>query len=945
VNTQTVFVSLGLNGKEAFAVLLRFLESLSRRRAFLIGDFHQFLVRTRGTESQASDEMDVLLRRIALDQSDPEISRRLPELPWIDAYHLPQDDNRPPGTDRAGLAQKCWDEWVGHTVHDQSVPWFREINDAIESLRKSATRLAIGPTELVDVYVVANLTDPVESALAYALGRYLRTWHTADLQPVLIGVLAPREDVPQLAESARGCGVASLADLCRDWEQLGYRKLAVLDGRLSQTGNAIIRLTDHEIGTVLGQVLYAAGSSEHARRALFGDRFRRRPDDDRDSPLMTVIAAGYAFEANRFAEYAALRLIVEASDSENGTDMELGERVHDLSWPLDVENDVKKQPEHPVAKCQELSLNLEDVVTKDVAAIVARLNQLVKRAGYQELLEQEFFEDRPIVEWPDIVRDLVGIAQGGMLEPIENDLQNAVRERVDLLACGIQQTLKSFFQRHDVESRLIGGSVTLGSLRLLDTRLAGLLNKSTDKLESAREEESEGKKDHDREIARLFEMLRNEARMPPHWSALAVRAVLFAVFVTSWVLLQGKGFATALLPHPVEAGMWAVLGGGVLWGVSYAWFVLMRRWSCRRIVQGLLRNISLRYRVILNRMRLSALREYRHEIRELLRQAVLPQESSRRGEAGSTKSSRETTRSEAASDLARLPETLVQYAKAWRQEFGRLRESIGLIERDYQDSSYLIRLPRIPKEIEEVARQEFDEELRRVVGNLLQLDANKTDISPADRLDAVAACLAEEDRGIWQELMPAVLAAIPQEIPEYFELMVRRVQSTLYANCYEPMSVNNLLADMSCHQVRRRAAAKSKDVQAKLDALQEKTREEAKRGVLVRELFQKAVAPLPVSGIQIQGYFWLSPAGSEEDDYLLQEPGLRGQTKDHRDFTEDQATAILLAYAHGVKPSDVLEASGSIYKRLLERNLHGRKNQPEFVPIPESLTKDETHER
>jgi len=361
-------------------------------------------------------------------------------------------------------------------------------------------------------------------------------------------------------------------------------------------------------------------------------------------------------------------------------------------------------------------------------------------------------------------------------------------------------------------------------------------------------------------------------------------------------------------------------------------------------VQGILRNISLRYRVILNRMRLSALQEYRREVHERLRQAVVPPKSSDHGESEPAESACEKDRSAAASDLTHLTETFAQYAKAWRKELGSLRDRIDLIERDYQDSSYLTRLPRIPRKVEEEARLHFDEELKRVAAQLLQLDPGRTVITPGHSLRALATCWEEEDPGIWQELAPSTLAAIPQEILEYFELLVRRVQTTLYAKHYEPMSVNDLLAKMPCHEVRWSASAKPADVQERLESFQDETREKAKREVLISELFQQAVAPLPVSGIQIQGYFWLSPVGSEEDDYLLDDPSLHRQTERHRDFTEDQAAAILVAHSRDVRSSDLLEASGSIYRRLLKRGLRGHKNQPEFVPIPESLTKDETDE-
>jgi hypothetical protein len=934
VDHQNLLISLGPNGDESLAVFLKFMETLSRRQSITIADFNRIL-RRRGGEAGGPTAIDDVLARVAQGQPGLPLCQTLPELPWIDAHIKPGDEQRPFGFDRAGLAARCWEEWVRRTVHDASVPWYQEIEGALRALHESARQLGADRNRPIHAFVLANLSSPVEGALAFALGRFLRSWHSAELDPVLLAILAPREDVSQVAEFARGRGVAALADILRDWEHLGYGCVSLIDGRLSKSGGAIVRLADHELATVLGQILYASAASGPAHAAMFGGDRRRaatRPDG-----LITVAAAGYAYDPRQLAHYAAIRLLLSIAEAEGPTDAGLDRKLVNAQWPTPSGASTPADADVSVVLSRDLAHQFENLVTADIAGIVRTLDEIVDRAGYKETLREDFCRTRPIAEWPEVVQDLIAIVQRGVVDPIEPVLRSAAESRCQQLGGQLLRLTKESFRRRDLDDRLLSGTVVLGALRLLERRLPDVCRATSERLQAARQEEASGATDQDREIARLYESLCREAHAPPHPSALGVRAVLWGALVAASFLVCSRSLLGTAVPRLAEAAIWGAVAGASLWGLSYLWLVTLRRISCASTVGDLRRNLELRCGVLLNRMRLSALETYLQSVQAQVRRTVRAEVALANAPSDPPPTETSSDDASAAPSLAGIPTMLRQYAAAWREQVARLNTEAERFERQYQTSAYLSRLPRMPRKEDRRTADSLQTWLDRGVIRLPSRTGTAS-VGPSERLAVVHQALSHAAQGVWETLMPDALGDLPAALPRYFDALVARLRERLWGAYYDGISIDDLLRELPVDQVRWSAAAQAADVQAELESVRDATRENAKRSVLVEELFNHTVPLLPVAGIHAERFFWLSGSLSQDGDYLLQEPGLKRHVeKDACGFTNDRAASILLGYNHGVKPSDVLQASGSVYRQLLQGLREQHPNHPELAAIPETL--------
>ena len=934
VNSHKIQISLGRTGDEAFALLLRLMSNIARRQAFRVSDFHQFLTRNRGQCDSAASALENAVRQLADTTSASSLCRVLPDLPWIDAFQKPRDEDRPAGFDRAGLTRKCWAEWVERTIHDQSVPWYKELNDCVDSLHQSATTLGLSRTATIHVSVIANLTDPIEAGISYAIGRFLRSWTVADMQPILIATLAPREDVSQVSDFARGCGAAALADLCRDWSQLGYTNLVLLDGHLAHSGRAIVRLTDREFAATIAQILYANSVSSGAREKLLqSKRFLNRAEPAANR-IITIGAAGYWYDASRNTRFAATRLIRDAVRLPNETDALLGDKFLNRGWPPQSEDSVYAIPDHPAATARELSQKLEDLIVEDVSNISEKVREAVRHAEYGELLSEDRCRLKPLAEWPEVVHDLISILEQGMLRPIEPLLASALESYAERLNARVLRCLRETFVKVDVDGRLAGGTVLLGALRLLERRLPRIHEKAVERLEFAKHESAVEADDLERDVARRYARLLREARTPPHPLALALRSVLAGTFVASLILFQNAAVTWGGVLPSFEAAILGIGAGVAFWVLSYLYFVVLRRASCRAIVREIVQRLDIRCRIILNRMRLTAMERYLAGVRSQIREAAeaLPPTETRPSERSSHPPEDMLT-SGPATGLTEVRRALADYADAWEPTRGEVVREITQIGKEYQDCAYLVRLPRLSESPDSDVEGFLEEELNRAVVCVLQ-KRDDAQCDAADQLAAIRQCVSQSEGGVWNTVLEGNLFSLAQNLRDYFRVLLRSIENGLYAAYFGNVSINDLLRKLPNRQLRWADAAQDDRMAIAMESAKKEERDNAKRQVMVQELFAHTEPPLPLSGISADNYFWLSGAADEEDDFLLKDSGLQRKTgHGSRDFIGDQATTILLSYSRPVAYEDLFEAPNSLYRLLLDGMRTQYPNQPELVSV------------
>ncbi len=974
MNDSTLLISLGPTGEESVAVFLDLMAAYARRHEMAIPDMLQVLVRRSVEDHPSAVALDAKAARVTAESAGMPLLHTLPDLPWVDGFAMTMVPDHPVGFDRTGLAEKCWQEWVTTGVHDAQVPWYREIEDSLESLAVSSNRRGTRFNGVVNAYVIANLSDPQEAGIAHSLGAYLRAWPTTDVRPVLIASLSPRRDVSQVGDFAVGRAVAALHDLARDWSRrdpprwhkagengqasgdildetfndtaevlappeppdqveadeewpgLGYFSGILNHGPMAESGRAVVELKEGEVAKVNGQVLYGLCVADSFHRQVVGDD-PRHTVQSRKEPFLTVSAAGYWFSPEKFARYTALRLVIAACES-GETDASLEDKVANLNWPPEGERDLYDAQED-VRRLQEKFAN---ELRSGCVAIIDELGEIVARAGYREFLRLEVCTGHEITEWPQVIADLVGVVEQGVVEAVKPALRDAVDRQADDFCAEVTAVVRRAFDNPKTSGRLVVGTAVLGGLRLFEQSLPDICQAASERAFKASKAADTKQLNH--VIERRYRKLCRDSRQPPHWSALIARASLVTIAATAACWAAGINFLGLEFIQPIESAIIGGIFGLISLIVMSIVSIAFRRKNCEAHVRVIIDKLGLRIQAQLHQARTRALESFQHQVSSRVHAALAP-EASGSNSAGDGPSA-------AGSEVQRvsispLHPILKKYARAWQQELQTLAEELTQTEQQYQNSTYLQAMPNIPGQLDRRSRASLERILSGAVEQLIGTERS-AQAGPATSLAAVRACLVNRLASLWSGLLPSELADLPQQVQHYFDRLITTISDHLYQEYYRHKSIDDVLRQVPAELVKRLRSARDKSAQDDLDSPEAAIVFAASRRVLLQELFSQAGSLLAVPGLEIDCYFWLSPTSSHDEDFFLMEAGLdRQTTEESRVHTEDRSVAALLACSRRIGAKQLLESPGSWYRDRLERLRRKHPNHPELTTLSERI--------
>ena len=880
-----ILISLGASGDESLAVFLEFAVPFARERHTQVAENQKviYVRRPDAEERHSRSEFDrhdhglrAICHRLMSQYPESELFTELPESEGDEATDS-LDSAEPPELAKA---------------------WDGELRRAISLLQRDLEGKGGTSHQTMYAYVVANLCDADQAKHAREMGLFLQEFRSQDIHPTLFAVLAPREKDFIRADSLRAHAATRLKQIMSESEEYGYADVIVIDGHLVH--DSVIQLKDNQVAGVIGQLLHALTISEVVRAGILGDSRVRKPMHEGEPVLTTANAASYRYDSGVLANYAALRLFLRATTDECLTDAGLGSRLADAEWPLE-DGQADSTEELILRHGRQLASRLRDVIGSDVAEIVEILNRVTANAGYEEMLGRKaFFETADLETWPEICRELVGVIERGVIEPVKGVLLAAVGDRVGSLQDALIDEVGQALQRPNQEIRLLGGTATLATFRLLNRELNKSSNTDFKQLEDATAVVESGNQSHQLAAARLFAQLQDEAKPTPMPPALAFRSALSAFVITSFFLVLPGSVTTGLVPKTVEALAAGAAGGLLCFGLGWGWLVWLRRRSCERILNRLLDEFRLRYRAILHQLRCAALNEYRREVRRSIHQAASVGKDTDSSKGG----------------LQSLFHVLAECSAHWEVAIDEMKSLRKECERSHHNSACIKYVPRLPDGFDEPSERLFTEELDTVIRKLAIISENEK-IKDTDALSAVRACLVE-NKGFWSELTGENIANYSDGIGSHLRDVIQSVQRTMLESHYGQATVNSQLRAIPSDHVKSSQSAKQPNVKAALEGLNSEAAEKAKQGVLAEDLIRQAEPALPIGGLlKTVQHFWISGAEGRNDDYLLRSFGQL--TLDKVEFSGDKASAILVSVAEKIPMRVALDGQGSIYKQLCDK--------------------------
>ena len=883
-----------------FAVLLRLLRGWATQQTPVasVASYHQFLLRSADARQQP-DAGDALWKEVVGsfgEECEAPLWQSLDEVRWM------TDCERENGQfDRATFCATAWSEWVEKPLHDETVPWYSAITRAFRRLHESRVLDGGGQASTVHAFVVANLTDSREAALATVLGRYLATWTHPRCSTVLLAVMVPYVSDGAGSQIARGMGVVGLEDISRNWDFLGYDRLVLFDGRLGADGNWLGGLHKDDVFAVGAQLLFGASMSASLREAVRG----AAKYGEQSAPILTAGAAGYRFPIEEIAEEAGdqlLRRTCHAAGTALLSDGSLLSVFSDSTWPNENQLDRDTTLAGWVG-------TMETLLSEQRTDFLEKVRAVAKDIVGQSDRGLELFESEPIERWPQIAQDLLALTERGLLKRFQDTVETFrsrhVQKTMSVLA---EQLTTQVFEAEGADC-LRPGMLSLGALRILRRRLEHRTPTLVDSLVQRAETDDVS---HEQEIARGFEMLRHSAHREPHSLAILLRALLAAVAVAAVLVATGRTEGVLSLFN-VPIALVTGAAAGILVGFSLQlWHVWLHRWNCRVVTRTILDRIR-DYRVAqVERVLARSLNDYNTAAAASVSEALATATQAfglDQADAPSASSGQQCLAVEFC-----LGDVIVACHEAWNDAAQSL-DSLKRRSVAHESSAYLQILPLLGRD-EDVLDHPI---IRSMLAQTLPPDPS----APLDVSRIVAWITGGEDSNKAPRREGSHKdepKSLKERLTCRLKALRKRTHKRLRDTCMESAlgSVHKLLEGMSPQSLLKlKVVRRDSALRQKVESTRTSDIDAARLRSLAQETFDKAIPQVPVIDLPAESTFYIGTGTDATTDYLLRDGELPHKIGDRTISTNDATIALVARLATGGLTWEQLWGSkGSIYAKL-----------------------------